>query len=277
MKSYIISLFYIQIILTFLQNIFSIPPKRDLYLTGHTDTVLSFLLLKDGRLASSSSDNTIRIWSLLSFKTEIILKGHSDYIYKIIQLNDNKIASCSDDMTIRIWDLQTQSTESVIREEYIIDTINELTDGRIVFSFNKTITILDLKNNIRQKLEGHTEEVYRIIQLKDGRIASCSLDKTIRIWNLTTNKSEKILTGHPSPLRELIELKDGRLCVCSSDSFISEIWIWNLINYKTDLVIKEKCRRIYQLKDSRLAISTGNSDKDSPFYIYNLLTYLPAT
>ena len=45
------------------------------------------------------------------------------------------------------------------------------------------INIYDSKDYKRlQILEGHKENVISIIRLVDGRIASCSNDKTIKIW-----------------------------------------------------------------------------------------------
>jgi WD40 repeat protein len=43
---------------------------------------------------------------------------------------------------------------------------------------------------------GHESGVLSVAGLSDGRIVSGSRDKTLRIWNTTTGKSEEVLKGH---------------------------------------------------------------------------------
>ena len=56
-----------------------------------------------------------------------------------------------------------------------------------------------------------------MIELKDGKIASCSYDKTIKLWDLKTNLCILTLKGHEEALWSLIELKDGKIAFCSND------------------------------------------------------------
>ena len=87
-------------------------------ITEHTKPVLSLLLLKDKRVASSSWDKTIRIYDptnnyncAQSFErhnmdTENYLKiknNHKNYISDLLLLDDNTFLSCSGDNTIKVW------------------------------------------------------------------------------------------------------------------------------------------------------------------------------
>ena len=77
------------------------------------------------------------------------------------------------------------------------------------------------------ELKGHSKDVNYLTLLKDGRLASSSDDETIRIWNLTTGQTVRILSGHTTPVYYVVELSDGRL---ASGSFDSTIMIWDKIN-----------------------------------------------
>ena len=44
-------------------------------------------------------------------------------------------------------------------------------------------------------LEGHTDEVTDVIQISDGRLASCSADKSLRIWNVPRTKVRENVKG----------------------------------------------------------------------------------
>ena len=47
-----------------------------------------------------------------------------------------------------------------------------------------------------EEWKGHTDRVNTVIQINNDNSVSCSSDRTIRIWDTTTNKSIGILNGH---------------------------------------------------------------------------------
>ena len=75
-------------------------------ITEHTDDcVYSLLHLKDGRVASCSLDNTIRIYDPSNdYHCDQVIKRHSIVIQSICQLDDGTIVSCSNDRT-NVFDL----------------------------------------------------------------------------------------------------------------------------------------------------------------------------
>jgi WD40 repeat protein len=66
-------------------------------LSGHSDNVTSLIELQDFRIASGSSDKTIKIWNLNNGECELTLSGHSNFASKLIALQDGRIASVSYD------------------------------------------------------------------------------------------------------------------------------------------------------------------------------------
>ena len=78
-----------------------------------------------------------------------------------------------------------------------------------------------------QTLRGHQSDINSIIELNDGRMASSSKDRTIRIWKFMTNLQgnsyfveSEILNDYSHGIYCLIQLNDGRLCASSSDNSI---------------------------------------------------------
>ena len=120
-------------------------------LKGHTGTVRSVAISRDGKkIVSGSDDKTIIIWDTETGKQiGKPLEGHTGGVTSVaISQDGKKIASGSFDNTIRIWDAETCE-------------------------------------QIGEPLEGHTERVYSVVFFdNDKKVVSGNEDGTIRIWDL---------------------------------------------------------------------------------------------
>ena len=96
---------------------------------------------------------------------------------------------------------------------------------KVILAQDKDIKVMstDLTTNILT-LSGHTDNVFSLKILPDGRLASGSLDNTVGIWNLNTGYSDFILYGHTGPIYSLEVLANGYLVSVGGDYAIR---IWN--------------------------------------------------
>ena len=85
------------------------PGAESARLEGHSGWgwVSALCVLPDGRLASGSSDNTIRLWDVKTGAESALLEGHSGFVTALCVLPDGRLASGSWDRTIRLWDVKT--------------------------------------------------------------------------------------------------------------------------------------------------------------------------
>ena len=84
---------------------------------------------------------------------------------------------------------------------------------------------------LKQTLDGHSKCVYQVLTLSHDRFASCSQDKTIRIWELGSNYSLKqTLYGHNDTITSIIQRKDKEILVSGSDD--QNLIFWDLVKYK---------------------------------------------
>ena len=74
------------------------------------------------------------------------------------------------------------------------------------------------------ELEGHTKRVSGIAQLPNNRIASCSHDNTVKIWDLYTNKCIQTIENVGNHLSYIIALKDNLLAICPMIDKSIRIW-----------------------------------------------------
>jgi WD40 repeat protein len=81
--------------------------------SGHSDWVMSLVLLSNGHLTSASSDRTIRLWNLDKEPSLVkTLFAHSDTVFCLVLLNDEQMmASGSRDGGIKIWHFERNSTD----------------------------------------------------------------------------------------------------------------------------------------------------------------------
>ena len=149
----------------------------------HGDSVMNIIILKDRRIASSSCDNSIKIFNPNTFELEIDIKEHKDYVAYIYQLKNGKLISSSSDTTIKIFKL--------FKKDYTVEQI----------------------------LNGHIKPVKKTIELINEYLLSCSWDKSIIIWE-KNNENKYIVKKKLSEKREIqsiFELNDKEFISISAN------------------------------------------------------------
>jgi WD40 repeat protein len=146
---------------------------------------------------------------------------------------------------LRLWD--TATGKLVGKIDRFVDGNAYLTNQGLVFSPDGktlagaassssglvkkgTIFLWNIKDDksIQQKalLEEHTEGVQSIVFTPDGKnLLSASLDKEIRVWDLTTRKTTHILRGHRERILAMAISSDGKVLVTGDPE---EVKVWNL-------------------------------------------------
>ncbi|PHH49659.1 Vegetative incompatibility protein HET-E-1 [Ceratocystis fimbriata CBS 114723] len=168
-------------------------------LKGHGGGVTSVVFSKDGqRLASGSSDHTVKIWDATSGTCLQTLKGHGDTVTSVVFSNDGqRLASGSDDRTVKIWDATSGTCLQTLEghDDWVTSVVFSKDGQRLASgSFDETVKIWDATSGTcLQTLEGHGDWVTSVVFSNDGqRLASGSFDKTVKIWDATSGTSTGI-------------------------------------------------------------------------------------
>ena len=168
-------------------------------LEGHEDCILTLILLKTSKfLCSGGADLTIRIWDWENNKCLQILKGHEKWVKCVLELDNEIIVSGSDDKSIKLWK-DNFNIKTIVGHTNSVRSFCQINSSYFASgSFDSTIKIWEINTWVCvQTLEGHDSNIICIITLNYNNnkqknnqnyvkntslIASCSNDKTIKIW-----------------------------------------------------------------------------------------------
>ena len=143
-------------------------------------------------------------------------------------------------------------------------------DGRLVSGSEDKSIIIYNKITYQPDLviKEHNDSVYCILQLSSGILASCSKDKTIKLFNIKENEYEIIQTleYHTKAVYKLIELKNNNLISCSDDNSLI-IYSKQNNKYIKDFQIEtnNRCSSVIQTKDTEICYSVF-SDNEIDFF-----------
>lgn len=200
---------------------------------GHKENVTCLLLINSNYLASGSNDKTIKIWDLFTLKEINSLNGHQKEITALCLIKPGFIASTGFEGVIKIWNINdfTEKIQLSNLDKKKINTLVYLPNGSIASGGeSETINLWDYESMGEEcVLYGHLNDVTQLILLKDQRIASSSLDKTIKIWK--NQVCQLTLSGHGNGVLCLFELTDGRI---ASGSIDRSCHIWNLLTEQSE-------------------------------------------
>ena len=211
------------------------PSARNAVLAGHSGEVTALCMLPDGRLASASRDNSIRLWDLAGGRQTARFQGHSGPVNGLCMLADGLLASASEDNTIRLWDTASGAEARCLAGHSGggVWSLRALPGGRLAsVSGDNGVQLWDAAaGREATALEGRGRWVTSWCLLPGGRLASASgshlnNDGAICVWHLGTGTRIARLDSRKGLVRALCPLPNGWLASGSDDRTIR---LWDLI------------------------------------------------
>jgi len=181
------------------------------------------------RSLRNNNDNSYNVYNIELKEPIHQLYNHTNYVYCSTLLRDRRFATGSLDHSIIIYNNKTFKPDITIKE--------------------------------------HNSHVYCIIQLSCGLLASCSDDKTIKLYDINGNNYSvmQTLNDHTDTVFHIIELNNKKLVSCSSDETIKFYNIDDNNKYKLDYSINTKGFNgpVIQTKDNEICYQECIQKNDS--------------
>ncbi|KAH7123385.1 quinon protein alcohol dehydrogenase-like superfamily [Dactylonectria estremocensis] len=234
------------------------------------------------RLASASSDKTIKVWDTTTGRCEATLEGHGDRIHSVAFSPDSqRLASASGGKTVKIWDTTTGRCEATLEGHGSwVDSVAFSPDGQRLASasWEKTVKIWDaMTGRCEATLEGHGNSVYSVAFSPDGqRLASASTDDTVKIWDTTTGHCEATLEGHGDRIHSVAFSPDSHHL--ASASWEKTVKIWDTTTGHCEATLEGHGDRIHSVAFSPDSQRLASASSDKTVKIWDTTTgYCEAT
>uniref|UniRef100_A0A1I7UFV6 WD_REPEATS_REGION domain-containing protein n=1 Tax=Caenorhabditis tropicalis TaxID=1561998 RepID=A0A1I7UFV6_9PELO len=215
-------------------------------------------------LASCSKDNSIIIWRLVTSSEDIATlvplcaaTGHANTVTALAISNSGRapfLASVSSDCTIKLWGLGNygkMKEAKIDMEKGFVEQLPKLTCSSTMVAHGKDVNCIDISESdaliatggmdklvklwqvdtnkmqlgIAGTLSGHRRGVGDVKFAKNShKLASCSGDMTIKIWNISEKSCLQTITGHTCAVFRVLFVRNDSQLVSADSAGIVKIW-----------------------------------------------------
>ena len=253
---------------------------------GHTNTVLSLAVspVNKNLFASSSKDNTIRLWHLTDAQKIACLavgSGHTASVTSVSwsQLTTSFVVSGAEDKCVKVWDIpasaiaakktNSPSTPTAlhcrrteIAHDKDINSVAVSPNDRLIAtaSQDKTARMYSTESlALTGVMRGHRRGVWSVtFSPVDQVAATCSADCTVRLWSIADASCVKTFEGHDSSVLRVAFLCRGmQLVTCSADGLLK---LWSVKTNECVQTCSEHEAKVWALAvrgDQKLFVSGG--------------------
>lgn len=225
--------------------------------------------LEDLQIVHDYASSTEKVTFPPVIKDIKTLKEYLDYqVAKENDLKENKFERVFENLKDKLGALSLMEFD-VKKAEDVVSNLERITEFSLkmdLFDFHRKATFIPTSTLDYAKLvckrtiqTVHKKPIYKVVFLEDEKIATCSDDYTVMIYDLKSGQPLHTLLGHSDRIWNLIKLKSGLLASCSSDTSIR---LWNIEKLCCERVLQGHTGLVCCLLElPNLMLLSGSQDK----------------
>jgi WD40 repeat protein len=191
-------------------------------------------------------------------------KAHSSDIWRIKQspFNTNYVATCSYDQTVKIWNVSSSFNWT------LITTYSQHSSGVVALEWldqdtltsagwlDKTIKLWSLTTGQTKRTIKTNQYVESLILLNTNIHLAAGLDREINIYNINDGNLVSSLKGHTASVMDLVRISADLLASSSNDKTVR---IWNLTTNTCTFILTGHTSFVFGLKQITSSILASGS------------------
>jgi len=204
-------------------------------LKGHTGPIETMAVWPDGRQAvTGSTDWTVRIWDLESWRAVRVLEGHGGTVHAVVVTPDGRqILSGSEDRSLRLWNAESGECLAVLRGHHeAVRGVALTADGRRAASLSEdgSVRLWDLDRRTSQVLyRGTFHQLRGLAFSPDGtRLIFGAGDGSMRVIDLQTRQEVLRIEGQQAVFNAIAVSVDGQRVLAGADD--GSLGVWDLVS-----------------------------------------------
>jgi WD40 repeat protein len=242
-------------------------------LTGHNSQVWEVCFDSSGNLlASASSDNTVRIWDVITGQEINNFTDNTHSVYSVaFHPGGNIIAAGLSDGNILLWNITNrQLIGNLTGHTSAIWCVSFSPNGELLASGSNDNTIKLWATETQQNVQNLTEHGGRVQSLAfsfdDQLLVSGSYDNSIKVWNASTGILIHSLENHTDYVESVAFSPDNQMIASASRDLSLKLWDTNTGDVLIDLLGHEGWIRSVAFSFDGYSLASASSDLDVKFW-----------